>query len=276
MESRSGAVAGSGMEIPYGTFTSDAATRLLIWLMRHTPLGRGKARAALRRVVAWRAKGPIDHNIFGKPVRCYLDGNLCEWKAFLKPDRFDPQERRMIAGRIDRENAVFLDIGANIGVHTLAAASIARPGARIVAFEPHPVTFERLAFNVKHCGHPGVTALPVALGPQEDQAVLAGDDLNLSSLAIQGTGPVVRVRRLVDCLAELGLDHIDAMKIDVEGYEDQVLEGFLADVDDGLLPGLVIIEHLARSSWRYDCIGGFEARGLKVVGTAGNNTFLAR
>jgi FkbM family methyltransferase len=244
--------------------------------MRHTLLGRGRVREHLRHVVAWLAGGPIDYYIFGLPIRCYLDDNRCEWKAFLKPDRFDPQERRMIAHQIDRADAVFLDIGANIGLFTLTAASIARPDARIVAFEPHPVTFERLAFNVKLCGHPGVIALPVALGAQEGQAVLAGDDLSLSSLAVQGDGPVVRVRRLIDCLNELSLDHIDAMKIDVEGYEDQVLECFLADADDGLLPGLVIIEHLDRASWRYDCIKGFEARGLKVVGSAGNNTFLAR
>jgi len=43
-----------------------------------------------------------------------------------------------------RPGAVFWDVGANIGLHTVTAACLA-PGSQVVAFEPNPAVFARLA-----------------------------------------------------------------------------------------------------------------------------------
>ncbi|MGE3245033.1 MAG: FkbM family methyltransferase [Beijerinckiaceae bacterium] len=270
-------MAGAGVaEAAYGAYRPDLLSRLLVGLARHTPFGRGGARNLIRTILRNRNDGPLDGHMFGLPVRCHLDENRCEWKAFLKPSMFDPLERAAVASVMDRDEAVFLDIGANIGVHSLAAAAKARADARIVAFEPHPVTFGRLAFNLAQCGHDGALAVQTALGDEDGYATLGGDDLSLRSLGLEGDGPQVRVRPLVDCLADLGIAHIDAMKIDVEGYEDRVMRHFLHHASDDLLPRLVIIEHLGRAAWNFDCIAALEARGMRVERTAGNNTFLSR
>ncbi len=265
-----------GAHAPYGAYAPDALTRLVVALARHTPLGRGGARMKIRDFLRARCDGPIDGELFGVPVRCHFDENRCEWKAFLKPSMFDPQERAIVARYIDKADAVFLDIGANIGVHTLAASKAAWPDATILAFEPHPVTYGRLAFNVAQCGHPGVHAVQVALSDRDGFAVLGGEDLSLRSLALGGEGPQVRIRPLIDVLGEHAIFHIDAMKIDVEGHEDSVLKHFLDAAPDSLVPRLVIIEHLGRHVWSFDCIDALISRGMRIAKTAGNNTFLVR
>ncbi|MCC2097946.1 MAG: FkbM family methyltransferase [Hyphomicrobiales bacterium] len=265
-----------GAHAPYGAYAPDAVTRLVVALARHTPLGRGGARTKIRDFLRARCDGPVDGKLFGLPVRCYFDENRCEWKAYLKPSMFDPQERAMVARYIAKANAVFLDIGANIGVHSLAASRVGWPDATILAFEPHPVTYGRLAFNVAQCGHPGVQAVQVALSDRDGFAVLGGADLSLRSLALGGDGPQVRTRPLIDVLDDFGIAHIDAMKIDVEGHEDSVLKHFLDAAPDALVPRLVIIEHLGRHVWSFDCIEALQARGMRVAATAGNNTFLTR
>jgi hypothetical protein len=84
------------------------------------------------------------------------------------------------------------------------------------------------------------------------------------------------MRRLLTGLADLSIDHIDVMKIDVEGYEDQVLGDFTAKAPDALIPELVIIEHLGAQIWKQDCIEMLQKRGLVVAAKVNNNTLLVR
>ncbi len=259
---------------PWGAYRPDFISRSLLALTRHTPLGRGRIRGRIHALLQARHPGPMDCELYGQPMRAYLGGNRCEWKAVLNPSQFDPQERGLIAEALDKPKAVLLDIGANVGVHALAAANHVRPDARIIAFEPHPATYGRLAFNLSINPFKGFVAMPVALGAEEGHATMSGDDLSLSTLAIPGEGPRVRVRPLITCLAELGIEHIDVMKIDVEGFEPEVLRPFLAAAPDALVPRMVIIEHFPAYSWDYDCIAALGERGLEVVARYGNNAIL--
>lgn len=261
---------------PYGAYALGPAGRLLLSLCRNTPLGRGKAKWMARDLIVSRHGKIVDASLYGSPARFYLEGNLCEWKAFIKPDLYDPTERRLIAQAMDRPNAVFLDIGANVGVYSIAAARAARADARIVAFEPHPVTFRRLKFNADHCRFHKVEAMQMALGDHDGVAHIAADDLSLSSVLGAGGGVEVPMRRLLTCLADLKIDHIDVLKIDVEGYEDHVLGDFLDHAPDALIPRTIIIEDLGRHLWRRDCIDMLLARGMKITGRKNNNTFLSR
>jgi hypothetical protein len=46
-----------------------------------------------------------------------------------------------------------------------------------------------------------------------------------------------------------GESAVDALKIDVEGFEDRVLTGFFAEAPQALWPRAVVIEHLSRDEW---------------------------
>ena len=56
----------------------------------------------------------------------------------------------------------------------------------------------------------------------------------------------MRLQRILD---DAGVDHVDALKIDVEGFEDRVLTGFFKDAPQSLWPRAVVIEHLSRNEW---------------------------
>ena len=85
--------------------------------------------------------------------------------------------------------------------------------------------------------------------------------------------PSLRLQRILD---EAGISRVDALKIDVEGYEDRVLTGFFREAPSSLWPRAVVIEHLSRSEWLADCIADMLARGYAETGKTRSNTLLVR
>ncbi len=116
--------------------------------------------------------------------------------------------------------------------------------------------------------------MPFALGDREGLAVLelAGGS---SHIVQNGHGVEVRVRKLIDVLTEEGVSCIDILKIDVEGYEDRVLQPFFAEASATLLPKHMIIEHLSRGAWKDDCIDTAAKLGYKIIATSRNNTIMS-
>ena len=85
--------------------------------------------------------------------------------------------------------------------------------------------------------------------------------------------PSLRLQRILD---EAGVAHVDALKIDVEGFEDRVLTGFFGEAPQALWPRAVVIEHLSRDEWQHDCIADMLARGYVETGKTRSNTLLMR
>jgi FkbM family methyltransferase len=119
---------------------------------------------------------------------------------------------------------VALDVGANIGNHALFFDERFRA---VHAFEPHPTTYHLLAFNAKLAGN--VTPHKLGLGSESGVLRLNEDldNMGASSIKYVPTGNArsveVEVRRLDDL--DLALDGLCFMKVDVEGFEPQVLRG---------------------------------------------------
>ena len=85
--------------------------------------------------------------------------------------------------------------------------------------------------------------------------------------------PSLRLQRI---LGDAGITHVDALKIDVEGFEDRVLTGFFREAPQRLWPWAVVIEHLSRDEWESDCIADMVARGYAETGRNRSNTLLLR
>ena len=153
---------------------------------------------------------------------------------------------------------VFVDVGANVGTMPGAGAP-RRASGKVIAIEPHPVTHARLAFNRAASGPAQVTLVAAAAGPSDGELMIETDGDNLGASHIvsgkpQGNAirvPSLRLQRILD---DAGVTHVDALKIDVEGYEDRVLTGFFAAAPQALWPRAVVIEHLSREEWQSDCI----------------------
>ncbi|HEY7157299.1 MAG TPA: FkbM family methyltransferase [Gemmataceae bacterium] len=125
-------------------------------------------------------------------------------------------------------DGVFLDVGANVGLHTLAVARhLAGGGGAVVAFEPHPVNHRLLADNIRqnHLRHVVAENLGLAEAPETLIGTASADGGNWS-LASRGNYRFeVELVRLDDYLQANPVPRIDLMKIDVEGAEVRVLRG---------------------------------------------------
>ena len=143
--------------------------------------------------------------------------------------QYERDELRFLAERVFPglpKGGVCLDIGANIGNHSLAFAP---HFARIIAFEPHPRTFRLLQLNAELA--PNITPLNIGASTEAAVVSVVQDPLNYAATSIgrPGSADAVRVDfRLVrlDDLADINdAAAISFIKIDVEGHERAALEG---------------------------------------------------
>ena len=137
------------------------------------------------------------------------------------------------AGRLPPQ-AVFVDVGAHIGTHTIYAMRTGR-FARAIAFEPEPRNARLLAMNLEANG-PSQAAVVVrkAAGAAPGSAVLHLHPRNTGAHALDVPPsydgrdslqvPVVRVDDELDELA-VPPEKIGLVWVDVEGYEPQALAG---------------------------------------------------
>lgn len=117
---------------------------------------------------------------------------------------------------------VVLDIGANIGTHTLVYA---RTADRVYAFEPQPFMFDMLCTNLLLNNVLNVTPIQCALGP-----INGITHMDLHDPTQQNSPAGERVGKgesevSMHTLDALGIGKVDFIKIDVEGFELEVLKG---------------------------------------------------
>lgn len=127
-----------------------------------------------------------------------------------------------------KAGAVFLDVGANIGLYTVPACRMVGPSGRVVGFEAHPGTFAFLARNVARNCNGIVTAenLAVGSGPGEIRIAFCDRNPGETHVAAAGeTGECVAMVSLDEYCERHAIPRIDYLKIDVEGYESEVLRG---------------------------------------------------
>lgn len=127
-----------------------------------------------------------------------------------------------------RPDSVVLDIGAYIGQYTLLAAKYA-PVGRVVAFEPHPISYQRLQAHVA-CNRLGnVCILHQAAGQMPGRLPFAlseqAFDSGLVPSGWSGEKIEVEVAPVDEVVRQINLERVDVMKVDVEGAEGQVLRG---------------------------------------------------
>ena len=121
-----------------------------------------------------------------------------------------------------RPGGVFVDVGANVGFHTVLASQLVGPTGRVVAIEPAPWTLELLRANIWRSGAE-VTVLPVAAADAARKVRLAVDSSHRSGARFaEQDGVEIESARLDDLLPDVV---VDLLKIDVEGAEPLVLRG---------------------------------------------------
>ena len=131
-----------------------------------------------------------------------------------------------------RPGDVTVDVGANLGLMTLHAAKAVGPMGRIVSIEAHPATFQRLLRNIRENGLRNVTMLNVAAGAVEEKRQIfdvpsfsIGRASLIRPAEAHSVGGDTTVKRLDRILADAGAEAPRLVKIDVEGFEAEVIKG---------------------------------------------------
>ncbi len=165
----------------------------------------------------------------------------------------------------------FLDIGANIGLmSTIMSAHLGSSG-RVYAIEANLKTVEVLRHNLKLNSCENVEVYPIALGEETGIATLY-ENWNVNrggaSLISQGdkTGIRVPVERLDDLFPTDTPIHV--VKIDVEGFEPQVIRGGMQ-----LFSAQTPVFIIEVSSMREHSSGASPEEVMALVASIGNYSF---
>jgi len=141
-----------------------------------------------------------------------------------------------------RPGDLFLDVGANIGLYTLAFSRAVGPNGRVIAAEPDPDNLALLKRNLHTNGCHNVTVIEEALGDENKAVKLYQRQDNrgaLSTADIFGVGErnaiSIRMRRADEVFAQFGIPRV--AKIDVEGQEPLVIAGMGSQ-----LPPVILFE----------------------------------
>jgi FkbM family methyltransferase len=265
--------------VPFGALAPNAAQAAIIALAHRSRLKRGAFRPMLSRLVNVLRAGPVDVHYQGASFRFYHQASATERGALFNPD-YNVEELDFLRAHTPSAG-VFVDVGANVGTYALALARHVGTNGKVVAIEPHPVTHARLAFNNAASGFTQTMLFAAAAGPADGELMIETDGDNLgASHIVSGQAssraikvPSLRLQRILD---QAGASHVDALKIDVEGFEDRVLTGFFKEAPQSLWPRAVVIEHLSKNEWQHDCIADMRARGYAETGRTRSNTMLVR
>lgn len=181
----------------------------------------------------------FDLPFHGLKLRCYPDSHSASAVLYFSglPDFREMQFMRHYL----RHGDCFVDVGANIGVYTLLAASIVGSAGVVHAFEPVQRTFDRLTENVVNNRLDQVHCHRLALSETPGTARLTnpGDDslIGIASCSMDRGTDEVPCATVDSVLAGVS---IAMMKIDVEGAEPLVLRGARSHLQAGNPPVMQI------------------------------------
>jgi len=167
----------------------------------------------------------ISRRIFnGKKLFLYPNCNVSTF--FVYTDRPDKKEIGMLRSIIAKED-VFLDIGANVGSYSICLMDLCD---EVIAFEPHPFTARRCKMNFLLNGKSESSVVQVALSSQSGKTFFSdiGHSSTVNSITTDSSGISVDMLSLDEFMnsrSDLSKDRGYVVKIDVEGFEKQVLLG---------------------------------------------------
>jgi FkbM family methyltransferase len=197
-----------------------------------------------------------------------------------------PEELGLITADL-RPGDTFVDVGANTGLFALHAARKVGPTGKVLAIEPNPSIVGQLRSTMT--GLANVSIDQVAVGDKRGTATLhVFKQHTRSSLLKDGRAsrytldernrvePItVEVEPLLSILSRRGIEKIDALKIDIEGYEDRALMPFFEAAPENLWPRRVLMER-SPHVWEQDCIAFMHSLGYASMWEGRGDVLLHR
>lgn len=246
----------SHFKLPFGAYALPDAVERRLEMAGTFPVNRfGRLMTSLvRRLCLLGRKEPFDISVFPTiGARLFPSTNRCEKRLVAGPQFFDLPERQALTAAMRESGSdpfIFLDLGANVGFYSLWVVAQSRQlgqPVRVLAVEPDGETRRRLEFNIAASdADRDITALACGIGAESGWGNMTTHARNRGANTIapaadeaEGSFEVVPLEEL--CRRN-GIERIDALKIDIEGYDYPALEAFFASGRTGLYPEMIIAE----------------------------------
>jgi FkbM family methyltransferase len=176
----------------------------------------------LATVMRDRATGII-HDIDG--VRFELDLRELIDASLFYSGTFEVEAERTITEAL-KPGMIAFDIGANMGYHTFRMAKAVGTSGKVYAIEPTAGAFNKLQRNISLNSIKNIYPLKLALGERDEGLI----ELRVkSSYRLDGTdltgSELIPMRTLDALIKENAVNHVDFLKMDVDGYEAKVVRG---------------------------------------------------
>ena len=131
--------------------------------------------------------------------------------------------------KVLRPGMTVIDVGTNAGWFTLLSARRVGPAGKVFSFEPEPSNVAALRENVQLNGFQNVSVYNVALFDSEGEMALSLSPTASAwhSMVLHVGEDSIKVRTvcLDGVMRQANVDHVDLLKVDVEGAEPNVLLG---------------------------------------------------
>ncbi len=158
---------------------------------------------------------------------------------------YEPFETELFRAKL-KPGMTVLDVGANLGYHTVIAASRVGAAGRVIAFEPEPNNFELLSRNVRENNFSNVRLCNIAVADKQGVLTLHISDSNKGKHSLVNTSAQsseytrsieVQTRTIDDVMSEQNVTRVDIIKMDIEGAEPLALIGMKKTLT---IPGLTL------------------------------------
>lgn len=122
--------------------------------------------------------------------------------------------------------SVVVDIGANLGYYTLIASALAQ---RVIAYEPEKENVDLLRQTIERNKLYNVLVIEKGIGARDEELTLTLDPDNKGKHTLlsntEGEKKTISVTTLDSSIAQEHIEHIDLIKMDIEGWEGYALKG---------------------------------------------------
>jgi FkbM family methyltransferase len=191
------------------------------------------------------------------PVRVVLNPKDPVVSGALAFRAYERSELAFVGKSLGRGMTV-LDVGANVGLYSVLSGEAVGSSGRVVALEPDPDSFFYLQESIRENGLENVHAVNLAASDQKGVSRLytsSGNrgDSRLYNNELSDGNIEIHTVRLDDYLPTVGVNELDFVKIDVQGFEGHVLAG---------------LEQTIRRSPRLVMMSEFWPDGLRTAGTS--------
>jgi FkbM family methyltransferase len=262
---------------PWGECRPRGLAAVAFAALRHG-LIRGGLKKPVYRFIQHRCAAQ-DVEYAGLKLRCHISDNGPE-RFVIFQDRGSEKSGLELATGALAPGDTFVDVGANFGLFSAIAARKVGPTGRVIAIEPLPELVERLRFNLSLNELTNCTIVSAAVGDRAGEARLFLNKRSYSEASMRMTAgrteTTVPIMTLQGIVEQAGATRIDALKIDIEGYEDKAIVPYIRSAPRPLWPKRIYMEILHARHWDTDCVAVLQENGYRVASMSKGDALLVR